>query len=129
MVDLNARIPLLPKLIRLRVLKDEDVVRGVRVRDVGAALERCVHELGASVFEHFVGLGGSILIGLSLGMVVVALMELGKKLAGGQGDPQWVGFQTIAALRPGLLDLADRRVAIVTTGRNVSVETLRSVLE
>ena len=35
----------------------------------------------------------------------------------------------IAALRPGLLDLADRRVAVVTTGRNVSVETLRSVLE
>ena len=35
----------------------------------------------------------------------------------------------IAALRPGLLDVADRRVAVVTTGRNVSVETLRSVLE
>ena len=34
----------------------------------------------------------------------------------------------IAALRPGLLDLADRRVAIVTTGRNVSVEILGSVL-
>jgi threonine dehydratase len=34
----------------------------------------------------------------------------------------------IAALRPGLLDLAGRRVAIVTTGRNVSVEALRSVL-
>jgi threonine dehydratase len=35
----------------------------------------------------------------------------------------------IAALRPGLLDLADRHVAVVTTGRNVSVDTLRSVLE
>jgi threonine dehydratase len=35
----------------------------------------------------------------------------------------------IAALRPGLLDLADRHVAVVTTGRNVSVDTLRSVLD
>ena len=35
----------------------------------------------------------------------------------------------IAALRPGLLDLTDRHVAVVTTGRNVSLETLRSVLE
>ncbi|MCA1568816.1 MAG: pyridoxal-phosphate dependent enzyme [Chloroflexi bacterium] len=34
----------------------------------------------------------------------------------------------IAALRPGLLDVAGRNVAIVTTGRNVSPETLRMVL-
>ena len=34
----------------------------------------------------------------------------------------------IAALRPGLLDLAGRSVAVVTTGRNVSIETLRSCL-
>jgi threonine dehydratase len=34
----------------------------------------------------------------------------------------------IAALRPGLLELADRRVAVVTTGRNVTTETLRTVL-
>jgi threonine dehydratase len=34
----------------------------------------------------------------------------------------------IAALRGGSLDVADRRVAVVTTGRNVSPETLRSVL-
>ena len=35
----------------------------------------------------------------------------------------------IAALRPGLLDLAGRHVAVVSTGRNVTPETLRSVLE
>ena len=29
----------------------------------------------------------------------------------------------------GLLDLTDRHVAVVTTGRNVSLETLRSILE
>ena len=34
----------------------------------------------------------------------------------------------IAALRPGLLDLTDRHVAVVTTGRNVSLDTLRGVL-
>lgn len=34
----------------------------------------------------------------------------------------------IAALRPGLLELAGRHVAVVTTGRNVSGETLRGVL-
>ncbi|MBA2265641.1 MAG: pyridoxal-phosphate dependent enzyme [Chloroflexi bacterium] len=34
----------------------------------------------------------------------------------------------IAALRPGLLDLAGRNVAIVTTGRNVSLETVRGVV-
>jgi len=34
----------------------------------------------------------------------------------------------IAALRPGLLDLTERRVAVVTTGRNVSADTLRTVL-
>ncbi|MDQ3691057.1 MAG: pyridoxal-phosphate dependent enzyme [Chloroflexota bacterium] len=34
----------------------------------------------------------------------------------------------IAALRPGLLDVTGRNVAIVTTGRNVSLETLRRVL-
>jgi threonine dehydratase len=34
----------------------------------------------------------------------------------------------IAALRPGLLDVTDRNVAIVTTGRNLSMETLRRVL-
>ncbi len=35
----------------------------------------------------------------------------------------------IAALRPGVLDVTDRHVAVVTTGRNVSLETLRGVLE
>jgi threonine dehydratase len=34
----------------------------------------------------------------------------------------------IAALRPGLLDVTDRNVAIVTTGRNLSMDTLRRVL-
>jgi threonine dehydratase len=34
----------------------------------------------------------------------------------------------IAALRPGLLELADRQVAVVITGRNVTTETLRAVL-
>lgn len=34
----------------------------------------------------------------------------------------------IAALRPGLLELGGRHVALVTTGRNVSGETLRGVL-
>jgi threonine dehydratase len=34
----------------------------------------------------------------------------------------------IAALRPGLIDLGGRNVAVVTTGRNVSVETVRGVL-
>lgn len=34
----------------------------------------------------------------------------------------------IAVLRGGQIDVADRRVAVVTTGRNVSAETLRSVL-
>jgi len=34
----------------------------------------------------------------------------------------------IAALRPGLIDVAGRNVAIVTTGRNVSLETLRAAL-
>ena len=34
----------------------------------------------------------------------------------------------IAALRPGLVELAGRNVAVVTTGRNVSAETLRAVL-
>ncbi|MBA3587747.1 MAG: pyridoxal-phosphate dependent enzyme, partial [Chloroflexi bacterium] len=34
----------------------------------------------------------------------------------------------IAALRPALLDVAGRNVAIVTTGRNVGLETLRRLL-
>ena len=34
----------------------------------------------------------------------------------------------IAALNPGVLDVTGRNVAIVTTGRNVSLETLRSIL-
>ncbi|MEO6578647.1 MAG: pyridoxal-phosphate dependent enzyme, partial [Candidatus Limnocylindria bacterium] len=34
----------------------------------------------------------------------------------------------IAALRPGLLDVTDRRVAVVTTGRNISHDTLRAIL-
>jgi threonine dehydratase len=34
----------------------------------------------------------------------------------------------IAALQAGRIDVTDRRVAIVTTGRNVSLETVRSVL-
>lgn len=35
----------------------------------------------------------------------------------------------IAALRPDILDVADRRVAVVTTGRNVSADTLRALLD
>jgi threonine dehydratase len=38
------------------------------------------------------------------------------------------GVLGIAALRAGRIAAADRRVAVVTTGRNVSLETLRSVL-
>jgi threonine dehydratase len=34
----------------------------------------------------------------------------------------------IAALRPGLLDLAGRHVAVVVTGRNVSPDTVRTIL-
>ncbi len=34
----------------------------------------------------------------------------------------------IAALRPGLLDVTGRRVAVVTTGRNVGPDTLRAIL-
>jgi threonine dehydratase len=34
----------------------------------------------------------------------------------------------IAALRRGLVDVAGRNVAVVTTGRNVSVETVRTIL-
>ncbi len=35
---------------------------------------------------------------------------------------------SIAALSPATLDVGNRRVAVVTTGRNVSIETLRTVL-
>ena len=38
------------------------------------------------------------------------------------------GVLGIAALRAGRIDATDRNVAVVTTGRNVSLETLRSVL-
>jgi threonine dehydratase len=34
----------------------------------------------------------------------------------------------IAALRTGRIEAAGRNVAVVTTGRNVSVETLRTVI-
>jgi len=34
----------------------------------------------------------------------------------------------IAALQPGILDTTDRRVTVVTTGRNVTAETLRGLL-
>ncbi|HEX7195859.1 MAG TPA: hypothetical protein VF364_03390, partial [Candidatus Limnocylindria bacterium] len=34
----------------------------------------------------------------------------------------------IAALSPATLDVAGRRVAVVTTGRNLSLEALRSLL-
>ena len=38
------------------------------------------------------------------------------------------GVLGIAALRSGAVDVTDRRVAVVTTGRNASLETLRQVL-